>query len=92
MARVFNATFNYKEADYTAIVTIDNSEEEKKIIIDVPDNSLHGVLPGGKIILEGEAEIQKNAQTTGSDPLLIQTLKEVVEEHEKDKPSRGLWC
>ena len=92
MARVFNTTFNYNDADYTAIVTIKNSEDEKKVIIDVPDNSLQNVLPGGKITLHGESANQKDEQVQNTDPKLIDSLREAVETHEKDKPSLGLWC
>ena len=92
MARVFNTTFNYKDADYTAIVTIDNSEDEKKVIINVPDNSLHGVLPDGKITLHGETASQNCAQATNTDPGLIETIWQAVEIHEKDKPVLDLWC
>ncbi|HEX8358221.1 MAG TPA: hypothetical protein VF610_12440 [Segetibacter sp.] len=93
MARLFDTTFDYKGEPYTAVVTIVNSEEETKISIHVPDKSLESALPGGKLILT-ESQVTDHTQhcSATADPDLINSLKEAVEHHEKDKPSLGLWC
>ena len=90
MARLFSTTFNYRNLTYIALVTITGSDDNSTITIKVPDPSLHDFLPGGKVTLDAQKRIQKNEKGQPKQDL-IDTLMQVVQNHENNKAPRSLW-
>lgn len=90
MARMFATTFGYKDSTYTATVIISGIDGEKTIAIQVPE-SLHHILPGGKVVVQAATGNQKNESNGVKDPALIKSILEAVEKHEEEEPPRGLW-
>lgn len=91
MPRLFNTTFNYKDATYSAIVTISNYDKEKKVSIEFSDRSLDNILPGGKITLDGQTGLQTGLSVFPVDSNFLEIVWKAVELNEKDKPERDLW-
>lgn len=80
MARAFTINFPYNGSTYTAIITqIDGS-----ITIYIPDETLHSILPQGKISYNPQQGIQVDSPRLKPAQDLIVTILGVIEEKIKD--------
>ncbi len=91
MPRLFKTDFSYQDTTYSAIVTISSIGQEKKVSIELPDQSLQDIIPGGKITLDGITGLRIDEPDTKVDPIFVETIWEVVDLHEKNKPEASLW-
>jgi hypothetical protein len=63
MGKVFTTSFQYDGRSYSAIVCLTASEDRALILdIQIPDRSLHYLVPGGKIRVMGYEEFQELLQ------------------------------
>lgn len=91
MPRLFKTDICYRNIDYSAIVTISNVGQEKKIFIELPDQPLQDIIPGGKITLDGISRVPINEPDIRIDPVFVESLWKVVDLHESNQPETSLW-
>lgn len=49
MSRLLSVSFDYRNASYTALVTVDEMGRELDFNIRIPDERLHGIFPDDKV-------------------------------------------
>ena len=91
MARMFSTDFNYRNSYYTALVTVIGHDDHSIITIQVPDQDLHNVLPGGKVTVDPNKKILTEGNNRTPDKELINALISAVEKHENIPLARDLW-
>lgn len=91
MARIFSTNFNYRNLNYTAVVTIIGNGEDGKITVRLPDETLHNVLPGGRVTLDNKKRIIKDGSGCSADKDLIEAIIAALNKYEHSNPVRDLW-
>lgn len=77
MARVFTTTFLYTGKTYTAVI----SQIDGSVSIFLPDESLHSILPQGRITLDAQKGLKINTPKLTPAQNLVLTILSAVELH-----------
>lgn len=80
MARAFTINFPYNGSTYTAVIT----QTDGSITIYIPDETLHSILPLGKVSFDPQQGIQVDSPRLKPAQDLIVTILGVAEEKIKD--------
>ena len=80
MARAFTINFPYNGSTYTAVIT----QTDGSITIYIPDETLHSILPQGKVSFNPQQGIQVDTPRLKPAQDLIVTILGVAEEKIKD--------
>ncbi|WP_018611478.1 hypothetical protein [Segetibacter koreensis] len=87
MARMFATDFIYKGTAYEAKVIISGIDNDKTIVIQVPE-SLHKIVPEGRLVVN--LETRKSESGMSKDPALVESIMAAVEKHEEAEPPLGV--
>ena len=86
MARLFTTPFSFQNQLYTAVVAITECQRRHTVMIYLPDDSLHQLLPEGRISFSGEEGLLVDyPQATPAQELLIAVLA-AIEAYQEANP------
>jgi hypothetical protein len=77
MARTFTTTFYYNGKSYTAVI----SQIDGSMSIYVPDESLHSILPHGRVSIDAQKGLQINTPRLTPAQNLVLAILSAVELH-----------
>lgn len=82
MARLFTTAFQFRKQTYTAVVSVTECNETQTVMIYFPDESLHEILPGGRVTFDGNKGLPVDfPQFTLAQELLLAVLS-AIKQHD----------